>query len=194
MSAHRPRAARTPRTVPAQDELADWQDDVHTLTALINGARNGQFEHVLARAKRERKQRVDIERATAELTAAGVTVIGEGLEGERAPFRLDALRTPDGETLIEEAHRACPGHVARVKPDWNGGYDIRYGCSLPTASSGHLARYCDHGSAAGYNGHGPMTEEQKAERADLIRRNKETPKTSAAASSGACSPPPAPGT
>ena len=156
-------------------ELADWQDDIHTVTALINGARHGQFEHVLARAKQERKQRLDIERATAELTAAGVTVVDVGLEWERTPFRLTALKTPDGDSPTEETHRSCPGHVARVQPNYNGGFDISYGCCLPTAQSGHLARHGDHGSAAGYTGHGPMNEVQKAERAELIRRNKETP-------------------
>ena len=155
-------------------ELADWQDDPDTVAALIDAAGQGRFDHALAAARQHRRRRQAAQEFMAQLAADGVTVTDNDLGSYRPPFRLDALTDTAGHDLAEHEHSGCPGHVARICTyPWRDDIEVEYGCTLPTAESGHLPRYTERPDIS--NVGGQMSEQQKADRADLIRRNRETP-------------------
>lgn len=77
----------------------------------------------------------------------------------------------DGQPLTVETHATCPGHAGYVRADsWSDRIDTAYVCTDP-AAHGHNDRYASSPTPTGQPG-GPLTEEQKAERRQIIENNK----------------------
>jgi len=66
--------------------LAEFEDDTEATKALVAGAKEGQFEHVVQRLRDARDEAQALAEVAAELTAAGATVI------ERPGYNSPILR------------------------------------------------------------------------------------------------------
>ena len=164
--------------------IAEFDDVPDAVTALVAAAKAspGQFEHVAQRARDARAEtrlRADL---TARLEETGIRMIDRPDPYRRGTVRgLDQLRpAPDSESstaLSEAEHTSCPGHVAWLDHSWRGDEPlvIAYGCD-GWVEHGHAERYAAPGRAtsaspSGAAG-GPLTDEQKAERRQIIANNK----------------------
>lgn len=88
------------------------------------------------------------------------------------PTRLDALPTDaeSDDVFNLDSHSGCPGHAGYVTADYQGRAVVVYCCTDP-AGNGHHRLY-ERIAAAGSRS-GPMNEKEKAERQQLIARNKQ---------------------
>ena len=165
--------------------IAEFDEDPDAVTALVAAAKAspGQFEHVAQRARDARTETRLRAELTARLQEAGVRTIDRpDPYRSRSTLRaLDQLRpapdSPSDAALEEAEHAGCPGHVAWLEHSWRSDEPvvIAYGCD-GWAQYGHTERYAPAGRAssappAGSHG-GPMTEDQKAERREVVANNK----------------------
>ncbi|MDK3255267.1 ParB/RepB/Spo0J family partition protein [Blastococcus capsensis] len=118
--------------------VAVYADDAETTAALIAAAGEGagQFAHALTRAKRARQEVEKIAVLSADLTAAGRTLL-DAAEG-RGQTRISQL-AHDGEFLTAEVHASCPGSAVYIATAWNGPQAVEV-CTNP-AAFGHAGRY-----------------------------------------------------
>jgi ParB family transcriptional regulator, chromosome partitioning protein len=93
--------------------VALYADDPDTAAELIEAAGQGpgRFAHALTRAKQAREETEQIARLSAELAAAGRTVLDEAAGAEHT--RISTL-AQDGAPLTAQDHAACPGTAAYV--------------------------------------------------------------------------------
>jgi ParB family transcriptional regulator, chromosome partitioning protein len=159
-------------------------DDPDAVEELIAAATvsPGQFEHVAQRARDARAETQLRAELTTQLEHAGVRVIDRPEPGRRATVRaLDQLRptaeSAPGSTLAENAHSECPGHVAWLDHSWRSDLPVTttYGCE-DWPLHGHAERWAATGQTAssppaGTTG-GSMSEDQKAERREVIANNR----------------------
>jgi ParB family chromosome partitioning protein len=164
--------------------VAEFADDQTAVLALRTAAskRPEQFDHITQQLRDDREEARLRAELTAALTDQGVTVIDRPdtlFSGKIR--RLHELRaTPDitpGTELTIEEHACCPGHAAFI--------DDRRGSWRPLAQRvaavwvctdfaghGHAERHTAPGVTTTGKLTGPMTDEQKAARAEVIANNK----------------------
>ena len=168
-------ASRYDLTLAQSVVLAEFDDDSEVVKQLVVCATKEphRWDHLVARVRAERKERIATAALTAPLVEAGVTVIELDygwLPGEATWLRH--LPAPKGRKNVTEAsHRGCPGHAAAVVSDRQSddGLTVEYLCTDPVGN-GHMT---GRGSAAaGGTKAGGMTDDQKAERKTLIANNK----------------------
>jgi len=134
--------------------VALYADDEATTATLIEAAEKGpgHFNHALTRAKQSREAAEKAAQLTADLVAAGRTVLtpAQGMEATRI-----SQLAHDGEPLTAENHTACPGSAAYVTQGWQGVVEV---CTDP-AKNGHASRY---GGGQLTAGTGELSETEKA--------------------------------
>lgn len=146
-------------------EFGDDRQAVKTLTVVAK-ENPGQFTHVASRLRQDRELTQQRAVAVEALTEAGVTVLESSSEHPTATPLWKLCDSEDDGEITPEAHSGCPGHAAVVpehSPD-----SPRYLCLDPDAY-GHRIRYSDNRRPAG----GAMTDEQKAERREVVENNKQ---------------------
>ena len=163
--------------------VAEFDDDPAAVDALTTAAGSdpGRFAHLLQQLRDARADAAARAAVTAELTGAGVRIVDQpegALFGGRVR-RLSELRsspdTPPGTELTVDAHRGCPGHVAWVAD--RGWRDPAaravavYACD-GWQGHGHADRYASPGTIGAGRVTGAMSQQQKAERREVIERNK----------------------
>jgi ParB family transcriptional regulator, chromosome partitioning protein len=164
--------------VVAEFDEPDVADELVAAAA----ASPGTFEHVAQRARDARAEAQLRAELAAQLEQAGVRLIDRPGPASRATIRaLDQLRPAadavPGVSLEEAGHAACPGHVAWLEQSWHGDppVAISYGCQ-DWVRHGHAERWAGAGqtTTTGHLGRaaGPMSEEQKAERREVITNNR----------------------
>lgn len=158
--------------------LAEFEDDTEATKALVAGAKEGQFEHVVQRLRDDRDEAQALAEVAAELTAAGATVIER--PGYNSPIlRLDRL-SHDGVEITEQSHQDCAGHAAFVATEYSWDYtnDDRpvqveqrgpvWVCTDP-AANGHTDRWNQRSTPAGET---VDDQEQAAQRRRVLAGNK----------------------
>ncbi|WP_286219599.1 ParB/RepB/Spo0J family partition protein [Paraoerskovia sediminicola] len=154
--------------------LAEFDDDAELVEKLTTITLDdpGNLIHAAQRARDERARAALYAQAETALAADNVRVIDLDDDANSAARCIDYLRQAnEGEALTVENHATCPGHAAIiVRHGWNEQmtYEPRYYCTDPTAN-GHEDRW---GSAYAEPKKGPMTDEQKAERREVVENNK----------------------
>ena len=157
-------------------EFADDPDAVKVLTAAAV-KQPEQWPHVVSRLRQDRQDRQRYQAAVAEVAATRCPVIeleaGYWLpEGARW---LDELPPVKDKPVTEAKHRGCPGHAAAVTESDDDSYEVAYLCLDPVAY-GHVT--LDQGDvetpgqASSAQTEGGWTEEQKAERRQVVANNK----------------------
>lgn len=86
-------------------------------------------------------------------------------------IRLDSLNDTDGQTLTAQGHTDCPGRTVALTINYAGEARETQYCHNPTDYGHTVPAYLLNSSAARPSG--PMSEAEKAARAELIRRGKE---------------------
>lgn len=152
--------------------LAEFEDDTDAVKALTKAARDGGFEHTLQRVRDERAERLAKETLLAELAEKGTRVIDRpGYDDPAAAlYRLD---------IDEAEHPSCPGHAVYLEITWVEGPDGRRtkrtwvaaaACTDPK-THGHQWKK-GFAPTATARPKGPMADEEKAARRELIANNK----------------------
>ncbi len=150
-------------------ELADWQDDPDAVAELVAAAPAGRWDHTRARLTRDRKAQQTLAKEAKRLQAQGLRVINDDPSYYEAPVYLRAITTSDGQDITDEDHAGCPGHAVTVcTDDWSGRITTDLVCTDPE-QYGHLYRHTRQTSTDS----GPLTEEQRTARRELVARNKE---------------------
>lgn len=160
--------------------LAEFEEDPDVVERLMQAAQRGAgFDHVaqMARDERDRTAAEDAERA--RLLEDGVDVIEGPVYGDdrTGPAPLSILCPADSdEPLTEEQHADCPGRAAYVSARRDHGQDTwtartTWVC-LDPKTHGHRRGHPFGGAPTTAPG-GGMTDEQKAERREVIERNKQ---------------------
>ena len=153
--------------------LLDFTGHPDVQAQLVDRLGDRDFAH---HAQRYADEIADAERVaekTAELVAAGVTVVERPAYDDKSTVALHNLTgDPKGAgynapRLDDKKHARCPGHVAWVTPNYNNTTSVTYGCN-DWKAQGHGDRFGSGGSAAS----GPMSDDEKAERRELIANNK----------------------
>ncbi|TDE88164.1 ParB/RepB/Spo0J family partition protein [Occultella glacieicola] len=152
--------------------LAEFEDDTDTLEALTNIAitEPGQFDHTAQRARDDRDAQAAAQAETARLTEAGVTLLTERPAWDSELKDLSGYRPAKSEygAAIDPAdYYDNPDLRAHVRAGWRGEVEVTY--YLPTPKKHGLI---DRHATSNASTTGPMTEEQKAERRELIANNK----------------------
>lgn len=160
-------------TLAAAAALAEFDGDEDAQNEILVALGRGQEGEWVAERIRERKRReATIETAAAPLREAGIRILDD--EERYSATRLDSLAAKDAEpdesgyrpALDETAHQQCPGHAVHLAAWGDGEARQSAYCTTPAE---HVDRY--RGTSAGPAA-GPMTDEQKAERRQLIANNK----------------------
>lgn len=149
--------------------LAAFDGDEDLREDLVDTFGASGFTHRLEAARHEMTSRASVAEERAKLEAAGVTIVESGEYGQ-SPAGVTPLHVLKGKkqysSIGEAEHATCPGHVAWVYARYSSA-SVSYGCK-GAAKHGHESIYGDRGTADS----GPMTDEQKAERKQLIANNK----------------------
>ncbi|WP_307041790.1 ParB/RepB/Spo0J family partition protein [Agromyces ramosus] len=158
-------------TLDAALLLAEFDGDHDATAYLLDVAtdRPHQLVHAAQRLRDDRARSAIVARAVAALHEQGTPTAVEGDEYQRLTALTDAA--DDAETRPEldvHAHGGCDGHAVLVTAPWNGSGDpiLTPVCTQPDK---HRQRWA--GSVRQPQS-GPMTEEQKAERREVIASNK----------------------
>lgn len=150
--------------------LADFQDDAEAVKELTVTAvkRPEQFAHTAQRLRDQRTERQQVKALTDDLTAQGGRLVDRPASDDKKVKRLDSLTKPggDGKALTAAAHKTCPGHAAYVSRDWQGPRVV-YVCT-DFKANGHADRYKSSTLPVA----GAWTEQQKAQRREVIANNK----------------------
>jgi ParB family transcriptional regulator, chromosome partitioning protein len=151
-----------------QAALADFTDDDSTINELIAAAKNGphSYERAKQAAINDREEARLIAARRTDLVEAGITLLdSRPLDwGHPKEKKVDELRDDSGR-LTAEAHRICPGHAVYL------GTTVYSGGKVPeTAYCTDWRKYRHKSNTA--SGSGPMTDEDKARRKELIANNK----------------------
>ncbi|MFI5843894.1 ParB/RepB/Spo0J family partition protein [Catenuloplanes sp. NPDC051500] len=172
--------------------VAEFDDDKDACTQLIVAAKEGQgFDHLAQRLRDERAEAAAQVAKTAELSAAGLTIVAEPAHGDPKTKELFRLVDDEGQELEAAAHSECPGHAAFVGYSWYDeditgenegprtrrvrGLTARYVCT-DYAAYGHVNRYRAPDTDAQAD-KAVVTdaerEAKRAERRDVIQANKD---------------------
>jgi len=147
--------------------LIEFDGDTETVDSLIETAIDSpeQFAHAAQRARDERRINAIRERATASLVERGFTIL------DREPGYYEADYTPIRELVTKEGQPVAEGDIETV--EGRAAFVRVY----YTSEEATVLYYLADPKAAGFkknsgNANGPMTDEQKAERKELIANNK----------------------
>jgi ParB family chromosome partitioning protein len=155
-------------TLDAAAAIAEFESDTATVKALVAAAKSsdGEFRHVLQRARDDRDEAAQLAALTEQLTASGVPIIERPDYNDRSVKAITDLLAGDGKRI--ESHADCPGNAAYLRRSYDG-VEAVYVCT-DWKANGHRDRYnTDSGRSVG----GPMDEKAKAERREVVTRNKE---------------------
>jgi ParB family chromosome partitioning protein len=146
--------------------LIEFEADPAAVSELRTVAKTdpGRFAHHAQRLRDEKTARELIAEMTAQYQADGVPVVDWPDYDDIDTAFLRDLATADGEPLTEANYAGKPGYAVCIRESWRG-IDV----------SPVVVNWREHGlrktSDTG-RGPGPMTDEQKAERRELIANNK----------------------
>ena len=160
-------------------EFAEDQDAVAALTTAA-AQRPEQFHHIaqqLRDAREETRWRAEL---TATLTDQGVRIIDrpQDLFGGKIRQLSELRASPDtepGTELTAQVHAGCPGHAAFLRErSWGPVAERVTAVWVCTdfQAHGHAERYTALGVSTNGRVTGVMTEEQKAQRREVIANNK----------------------
>lgn len=155
--------------------VAEFETDPATVKALVASAHksDGEFRHVLQRARDNREEAAQVAALTDQLASDGVRVIERPDYGDRTVKAVTDLVDEHAKPLTISAHASCPGHAAYIATTFRG-VEATHVCS-DWKAHGHRDRY--HSGARPASG--PMDQKAKAERREVISRNKEWKSASA---------------
>lgn len=159
-----------PLTLEQTAVLVEFEDDEQATARLIEAAERGQFDHEAARARWDRECRQAIATARQQYEAQGLNVTEDWPDYD-ADARVGELRGDEGEELDDEQHQQCPGHTLylRAARGEDGPEVLADAYCTGWKRHGHHHAWNTSGGRAG----GPMTEEEKEQRREVIRLNKE---------------------
>ncbi len=103
-------------------ELAEFEDDPKVMEKILKEVGNGWgIKHKVGEERRKRKVKQATADLTAELEAAGVTIVKKPNEWPYncAMARVDQLETADGQEIDPEAVKALDGYGALVEDRWD---------------------------------------------------------------------------
>jgi ParB family chromosome partitioning protein len=162
--------------------VAEFTEDQAAVAALTTAAaqRPEQFHHIaqqLRDAREETRWRAEL---TATLTDQGVQIIDrpQDLFGGKIRQLSELRASPDtepGTELTAQAHAGCPGHAAFLRERSWGPVAERVATvwvCTDFQGFGHAERYAPRGVSTNGRVTGAMTEEQKAQRREVIANNK----------------------
>ena len=149
--------------------LLEFEDDPDTVAELTQTATTdpGFFPHAVESARRERANRAACAPLVAEAEQQGFTILAERPYHGEAPFTTRDLRKDDGSRVEVEDLVGKDGVFAYVAMYYSGPQTAYY-VQDPAALG--LSFVAGTGGAAAQKG--PMTDEQKAARRELIANNK----------------------
>lgn len=158
-------------TLDAALILAEFDDDDDATAYLLDVAtdRPHQLTHAAQRLRDDRARAAIVTHAVAALHEQGAPTVIERDEYQRLTSLTDAADDADTRPELDaDAHTVCDGHAILVTAPWNGTGDaiLTPVCTQPNK---HRQRW---GGAAPQPQGGPMSEEQKAERREVIANNK----------------------
>lgn len=163
--------------------VAEFAADETAVARLTTAAseRPEQFDHITQQLRDDREEARLRAELTAALTEQAVTVIDrpDTLFGGKIR-RLSELRaTPDttpGTELTADEHASCPGHAVFIEDrgSWRPMAERVVAVAVCTdfPGHGHAERYTALGVTTAAKITGPMTEEQKAARREVVANNK----------------------
>jgi ParB family chromosome partitioning protein len=163
--------------------VAEFSDDQTAVLALRTAAstRPEQFDHITQQLRDDREETRLRAELTTELTEQGVTVIDrpDTLFGGKIRRLAELRAAPDttsGTELTIEEHACCPGHAAFLenRGSWRPTPERVVTVWVCTDFTGHrhAERYTAPGVTTTGKITGPMTEEQKAARREIVANNK----------------------
>lgn len=164
-------------TLDAALALVEFEgDDVATKRILDVAASGSDVDFTVKRLREEREQQARRAATLAPFIEAGVRVIEGEATYARNASRLDSLTDatePDKDgaypPIDPDAHTSCDGHAVVV---YSYGRDEPQVVPYCTSASLHRSRYSG-GVAGSGAAKGPLSDEEKAERKELVQRNKE---------------------
>ena len=129
-----------------------------------------QFAHRAQRHRDDRDAQVAVDALTAELATVGVVVVDRPSSEDQAT-PLHSLRGAAGEYgITAEAHATCPGRAAFISRGYGTPHAVDL--CLDPKTHGHPSTHTSYASGGSGIATGPMTEEQKADRRDVIQGNR----------------------
>lgn len=153
--------------------LLEFDGDDETVAELTEVATTdpGYFPVAVERARQDRTAREAKERVEQEEAAKGHRILDERPGYNGAPYRVRTLRTAEGEPVEVDSIVGKLGVAVYVATYYGGEARAEYYVDDPAA----LGLTVPEDTHSGTNGaqSGPMTDEQKAERKELIANNKE---------------------
>ncbi len=171
-------AAKHALTLTDAALIAEFQDDEEVVREILTAVKDGYgAEHIAQRARDEKARQDAYNEAVTALTDAGVTVIDRPGYDEKVITSLRDIRllnkngTAKKQAPTEVEHATCPGHAAYVSRGY-GDLRTTYVCTDPKANK-HALTSWKGTTLPGQQSGGGMTEQQKADRKTLIRRNQE---------------------
>lgn len=154
--------------------LLEFDGDAETVSDLSDIAVSdpGYFPVAVERARQEKAAREAKEKVEREEAAKGHRIVDERPTWGDAPHPVRILRTADGNPVEVEAIQGKAGVAVYVGTYYGGQARAEYFVDDP-AALGYTVREAAYSGSTPAAQSGPMTEEQKAERKQLIARNKE---------------------
>ncbi|MGX5769752.1 ParB/RepB/Spo0J family partition protein [Microbacterium trichothecenolyticum] len=149
-------------------------DDPDTVVELTEVAATdpGYFPVAVERARQDRVAREAKEKVEQEEAAKGHRILDERpSDYNTAPYRVRMLRTADDEPVDPDTIQGKPGVAVYVATYYGGEARAEYYLDDPTALGYTVHQEAGYGNGGAPSG--PMTDEQKAERKELIAHNKE---------------------
>ncbi|MDT0143233.1 chromosome partitioning protein [Microbacterium sp. PRC9] len=154
--------------------LLEFDGDTDTVTELTEVATTdpGYFPVAVERVRQDRVTREAKEKVEQEEAAKGHRILDERpSDYNTAPYRVRMLRTADDEPVDPDTLQGKPGVAVYVATYFGGEARAEYYLDDP-ATLGYTVRE-EAGYGSGGAPSGPITDEQKAERKELIAHNKE---------------------
>ncbi len=152
--------------------IAEFDTDREAVKALTATAvkEPHKFDHLAQQLRDQRERDEQIAAARATLVEAGVREVDPVPYDDKKARSLTRLRmnaqTVPGTVIDADEHAACPGHAAYVVAGWDG-VTVGYVCT-DWKQHGHVDRYGNDRPTTG----GPMTDEQRHERREVIENNR----------------------
>lgn len=152
--------------------IAEFDTDRDAVKALTAAAvkEPHKFDHLAQQLRDQRERDEQIAAARAALAEAGIREVEPVAYDDKKARSLTRLRmsaqTEPGAVIDAAQHAVCPGHAAYVVAGWDG-LTVGHVCT-DWKQYGHVDRYGDDRPTTG----GPMTDEQRQERREVIENNK----------------------
>ena len=154
--------------------LLEFDGDTDTVTELTEVATTdpGYFPVAVERARQDRVAREAKEKVEQEEAAKGHRILDERpSDYSSAPYRVRMLRTADDEPVDPDTIQGTPGVAVYVATYYGGEARAEYYLDDPAALGYTVREETGYGNGGAQSGQ--MTDEQKAERKELIANNKE---------------------